>query len=589
MKSLIRNVAAGVLAAATMLGIAGLGATTANAEDATGTLTVTSSDAAFNGKKVNAYQMFSASPDAAGQNATYTLASPWDNFFKTNADELGITGVTDANVSEKAYDYVYSLNQQDMKLAEFATKASNWAKKAGNNVSAVNPAATAKASGSQYVATFANLPLGYYVVSPEAGSTSNKRHTDAMLVNVTATTKNINLKSEYPTVDKTIDADKKGDSAQIGSKVNFQLKSKVPDTSEYTNYVFKIVDTLSAGLDFNNDVTVKVGDATLTATTDYSVTTKGKTVTIDLSNYVKTDNASKAGKGILVTYSATLNENAFVGTPDQNNPGNLNSAKVQYSNGPSEENIGESTPSETHSYTFNFNLKKIYKEGDTENALAGAKFQLLDSDKTVISLVKKSDNVYRPAKASDTDKVTEVETPATGIIEFTGLKAGTYYLKETFAPKGVQQALRSGQGHHQCHHQQDHRCAGILDGQRFRSDRRCDCPGRQDREQEGCAPAGYRWHGHCAVHRVRRAHRGPGRRLVREVQPQVPPRGLSPRHTGPLRRLFDKESREGRARGDRGEARRGRAHKRHQPGALPEPSPRDPPSPAGRPMKEPYG
>ncbi|MCF8883963.1 isopeptide-forming domain-containing fimbrial protein, partial [Erythrobacter sp. SN021] len=237
-------------------------------------------------------------------------------------------------------------------------------------------------------------------------------------------------------VDKTIDADKKGDSAQIGSKVNFQLKSKVPDTSEYTNYVFKIVDTLSAGLDFNNDVTVKVGDATLTATTDYSVTTKGKTVTIDLSNYVKTDNASKAGKGILVTYSATLNENAFVGTPDQNNPGNLNSAKVQYSNGPSEENIGESTPSETHSYTFNFNLKKIYKEGDTENALAGAKFQLLDSDKTVISLVKKSDNVYRPAKASDTDKVTEVETPATGIIEFTGLKAGTYYLKETFAPKG---------------------------------------------------------------------------------------------------------------------------------------------------------
>ncbi len=95
------------------------------------------------------------------------------------------------------------------------------------------------------------------------------------------------------------------------------------------------------------------------------MTTSGKTtVTIDLSNYVKADNASKAGQKILVTYSATLNEDAFVGTPDQNNPGNLNSAKVQYSNGPSEDSIGESTPSETHSYTFNFNLKKIYKEGD---------------------------------------------------------------------------------------------------------------------------------------------------------------------------------------------------------------------------------
>ena len=64
MKSLVRKVAAGVLAAATMLGVAGLGATTASAEDATGKLTVTSSDAAFNGKTVKAYQMFSASPAA---------------------------------------------------------------------------------------------------------------------------------------------------------------------------------------------------------------------------------------------------------------------------------------------------------------------------------------------------------------------------------------------------------------------------------------------------------------------------------------------------------------------------------------------
>ena len=46
--------------------------------------------------------------------------------------------------------------------------------------------------------------------------------------------------------------------------------------------------------------------------------------------------------------------------------------------------------------------------------------------------------MYRPAVTGDrdADKVTEVETPANGIIEFTGLKAGTYYLKETFAPKG---------------------------------------------------------------------------------------------------------------------------------------------------------
>ena len=55
--------------------------------------------------------------------------------------------MTDANVSEKAYDYVYGLKQthQDTKLAELATKASNWAKNTGNNVSAVSSTAVAEA------------------------------------------------------------------------------------------------------------------------------------------------------------------------------------------------------------------------------------------------------------------------------------------------------------------------------------------------------------------------------------------------------------------------------------------------------------
>ncbi|NEG56033.1 SpaH/EbpB family LPXTG-anchored major pilin [Bifidobacterium platyrrhinorum] len=450
MNSLIKKVAAGVLAAATMLGIAGLGASTANADGAantTGTLTVTSTNAAFEGKSVNAYQMFKGEPSADGQNATYTLVNNWDAFFKAKATEFGLD-VTDANVSEKAYEYVYSLKDKNggKDLAEFATKASNWAKDGTHNIAtAVTPAPKAEASNGKYVATFTNLPLGYYVVSPEAGSTSSSRHTDAMLVNVTSTSKptNIDLKSEYPTVDKTIDSDKKGDSAQIGSTVNFQLKSKVPDTSEYDNYTFKIVDTLSQGLDYNNDVKVTVGtgdDATELGTGDFTPTYNNRTLTIDLSTYVKTDNDTKAGKAILVKYSATLNKDAFVGTPSGDDKGNFNSAKVQYSNGPSEENIGESTPSETHSYTFNFNLKKFYKNDQNEDkALEGAKFQLLSSDKTTaISLVAKSDNVYRPAATSDADadKVTEVETPASGNIEFTGLKEGTYYLQETFAPNG---------------------------------------------------------------------------------------------------------------------------------------------------------
>ena len=53
---------------------------------------------------------------------------------------------------KKAYDYVYGLKQthQDTKLAELATKASNWAKNTGNNVSAVSSTAVAEASGNAY-------------------------------------------------------------------------------------------------------------------------------------------------------------------------------------------------------------------------------------------------------------------------------------------------------------------------------------------------------------------------------------------------------------------------------------------------------
>ncbi|MFR4803232.1 MAG: hypothetical protein ACLT98_07900 [Eggerthellaceae bacterium] len=49
----------------------------------TGDLTITSQSAEFKGKDVKAWQMFSATVTADGKNASYTLNTAWEPFFKT--------------------------------------------------------------------------------------------------------------------------------------------------------------------------------------------------------------------------------------------------------------------------------------------------------------------------------------------------------------------------------------------------------------------------------------------------------------------------------------------------------------------------
>ena len=79
-----------------------------------------------------------------------------------------------------------------------------------------------------------------------------------MLVNVPSdTAAELQLKSEYPSVEKKVDTDKTDkteSSAQIGQKVDFTLTSKVPDMSEFDTYYFAFKDTMSKGLTFDETV-----------------------------------------------------------------------------------------------------------------------------------------------------------------------------------------------------------------------------------------------------------------------------------------------------------------------------------------------
>lgn len=124
MKSLMKKVFAAAAAIATVFGLAATTVATANAAD-NATLTVSTTDAKFAGKTVNAYKMFSAtvSGDGGSKAVSYTLTDEWKPFFK-NSTASGLTGATDENVNDKANDYVSKLKDED--LVAFATKASNW-------------------------------------------------------------------------------------------------------------------------------------------------------------------------------------------------------------------------------------------------------------------------------------------------------------------------------------------------------------------------------------------------------------------------------------------------------------------------------
>lgn len=433
MKSLMKKVFAAAAAIATVFGLAATTVATANAAGGNATLTVSTTDAKFAGKTVNAYKMFSATVSSDGGAVSHTLNDAWKPFFKNS---VGLTDVTDANVNDKANEYVSKLSEEGLKA--FAAKASNWAQT--NNI-AVDATATVSKNADKYTATFTNLDYGYYVVAVPGATVADTNSQYAALIPVHSTSVDASIKGALPTVVKKVNGES-ATSAKIGDPLTFTLTSTIPDMSAYNTYTFNFKDTLSKGLTFGQVDSVKVGDTALTTDTDYTVATapagNGKTLlTVTMKNFK--NQQANVGKKITVTYTATLNKDAVVG-----GAGNVNSATIQYSNNPSTNGTGESEPSKVRVFTYGFTVDKYTGDyGENATRLAGAEFTLAPkNDSTPISFVQvyagsaTAKAEYRVAKADEPGATTTIITPVYGKVEFRGLKNGEYTLTETEAPAG---------------------------------------------------------------------------------------------------------------------------------------------------------
>lgn len=487
MKKLVSRFMA-VLMAMTM--ILSMSMTAFAAEAPKGTLTVNNTVA---GKTLDLYQIFTATKN--GDNVAYTLNSAYEGFFQSKiTDASTLTGEA---LSEKAYDYVKTqVGTDGSNGAAFAKDMLGWILDSKNNITATKTVVTTAPSTQ-----ISDLAYGYYLVYPKGAtdtSTAPGKQTytsAASLVNITAETATINMKSNYPTVDKKIIPAQSGSGITIGAIVNgnwegnhqmelddenesedtiaphgatdekkvgdfgigdtvtYQLTSKVPDMTGYNSYTFKFSDTLSKGLDLKEVLSVKVGNTTLTAKSTgantyalaYDKSTRTLTVTLNdfYSSY-----KNRTGETITVVYTATLNKDAVIGM----NP-NTNKAVVEYSNDPKSDGTGKSEPSIVDVHTFDFTIFKYYLKDETQTGLANAEFELYKANEAgdaadtnaKINIVDEGNGVYRQATA-DEAKATgftsaKIVSDADGKVLVKGLDAGTYYLRETKAPEGYNKLL----------------------------------------------------------------------------------------------------------------------------------------------------
>ena len=456
------------------------------AADDTYTITI-SGDNVVAGHIYEAYQIFKG--DLAEKDSKTILSNiEWGS--SVNGDALLTALKADATLGNDFKDCTTAAQVADV-LATYgsdAGKTQQFAKLAGANLNAtVAGTSTWNESGKNY--SISSLAPGYYLVKDKDDSAlSSDAYTRYILQAVHNVT--VNAKTDVPTVDKNIkegDTSVKANNASIGDVINYEVKSAVPDMTGYTKYFFVMNDTLSKGLTYNDDMVIKVGNTTLTKDTGYTVTAvkndNGTTsIEIVFKNFV--GYKDQVGADVIVTYSATLNQDASL-DPVAGNP---NKVQLTYSNNPNVDGKGDpknpdkpgegaptgKTPeSETKTYVTGIKLTKV-DGADHNKMLTGAKFKIEGNGVKVVLVNKEvyeetSDGTYYMLKtgtytetapidetASSYDstttkykKVTAVtkdtvntKVNATGYVDekgvltFEGLGEGTYTIKEIVAPNG---------------------------------------------------------------------------------------------------------------------------------------------------------
>ena len=370
------------------------------------------------------------------------------SYDETNKNFTGYTSLYESIIDEEVMaDPVDNINQEILNdIIENLVKTTKYEMTSTNN----DGTYTANVPVGSYLVIISGAETTVYnpvVVSVAYTNTNGSNDLTEGTVAIDETEANAWVKaSSVPTVDKTVsdtsgdtENDVNGNSVNVGDSVTYDVTINPVPNYGGDHPVLNVVDTLSTGLTFNNDVSVKVYkndlDTTgkeLTLNQDYTCVYED--IDSDGVKELKVDfvinNAYKlndyVGQKVVITYSATVNDKAVI-----NEGGNHNDVVLNYTNDSKTTGNDGEDKDKTYTYTFDINgsvtgeTKVLTKvgEGTEKNALKDAEFTLY-TDKECNTVY--DNDIFNGTATSD----------EYGQLDIKGLAAGTYYLKETKAPAG---------------------------------------------------------------------------------------------------------------------------------------------------------
>ena len=455
--------------------------TMAFAEGATDSITISQAEK-NDGTTFKAYQIFKATVTdvenggKTAQNITWAsetvgpkvidAINSWENDHNLKAEDK----LRDNPTAQEVADFL-------MAHAENPTAGSADGKNKGTRVTTDNVlyavanavkneklAATSIPTGNSWTPDPANGNGYYLFVTNESSLGIDKKNTGTspIFAVVGGSAVTVYEKTSIPTVEKKVLDDSKvtgvaitgedeanwkdAADSQIGQVVNYKLTGTIADNyASYDSYSYKFKDTLEKGLDYVDDslsVYALNGDAyTKIDSTSYSVTEptdSSRDLVVDFSKGekgLKSATAKKGGKltidantKIVVFYNAKLNAKAVIAGANNKLEGNPNTVTLEYSNNPMVAGTGTSAPDTVVDYTYGLQINKV--DLGTEAALEGAQF-------TITTKGDESKGVKYVAKNGTlSDDEVVLTTNEKGLIQLTGLDAGTYTVTEKNAPKG---------------------------------------------------------------------------------------------------------------------------------------------------------
>lgn len=371
----------------------------------------------------------------------------WDKFINSTQ------GTQFFESNENGYVKLKSTADNDTAARKIAIYAIGFAQA---NRDTVTPTKTVRAEATSKTETtkvvFNDLELGYYVVESTSGT--------ACAITTTDPDATIKDKHDNPSVNKIIEHggvvkdNHKMNSVNLGETVYFETTINVKPGAK--NYVLH--DTMDSNLEnffvyevycnLPNSKNQNTSLATTGAENEKMVNvrpgafnsekpTDGCTFELSFTNLFYTTYRQQIDRGeltkIYVKYYATVGNKAPINTAMKN------TTYLTYG-----ENNLETDKSETETYTYGI---PVFKYTGTNTPLADAKFILSKVENaTEADAIKFTSNgaFYRyTIDQTNGGGNTTLVSPTEGRFEIQGLEAGTYYLKETEAPKGYNKIQKS--------------------------------------------------------------------------------------------------------------------------------------------------